>query len=1078
MESPTTNVKDELGVYTRRVKLLNTDNLSIPILGYSSVKGISAVVQRKCMTRAINNEIKMLDTAYSDMCEKEMGLMLDALWHRGDNRKDYFIMSKVPLTGNKENLVGRFLIQTLKNLNLNYLDVYFLEGPVGLKWRSDAEVMPRYPATGKLQLDMTTDIVKVWLAMETQFYAGRTRFIGLCHFNMDQVSRILEGCNVKPHFIQLDVNAYSMRHSERYSLVKLGINVIATYSLGNPDLQIECMSHPEFPFFEDYNVKYRKIEWSTDTVYKGEHKKKKWLSENYKPPNRVKLEDRRSPPVIPHPVFKKLTANQPTAPPEDPLGVSEKGGFSLHLSSEGPKSIATSSIDASLSTLANYPGKTIELLADGFICVSLRELGIMFNGSFLTTLHLETKEIYKYMQCINRVAQKIAEANKKEINKDVFDFELEPAEEEETPKVKFNPKVKSSVNENRANKKTANVSFKELADEKEKMVPGRRKMVPGRKKMMQGREKMVPGREKRVPGREKMVPGREKMVSGREKRLPGREKMVPSREKRLPGREKRVPGREKRVPGREKRVPGREKMVPSREKRLPGREKRVPGREKRVPGREKMVPSREKRLPGREKRLPGREKRVPGREKMVPGREKMVPGREKMVPGTKKMVPGTKKMVPGRQKMMPGRNKKLASDDAKIMDDVKKMVPGKKMMIDNIDTEVSENIDTEVSHNIDTEVSENIDTEVSHNIDTEVSHNIDTEVSENIDTEVSHNIDTEVSHNIDTEVSENIDTEVSHNIDTEVSENIDTEVSHNIDTEVSHNIDTEVSHNIDTEVSENIDTEVSHNIDTEVSHNIDTEVSENIDTEVSHNIDTEVSHSTDTEASQNIDTEVSHNIDTEVSHNTDTEVSHSTDTEVSENNSQRQKADIKASLALVSQTSIQDKQSQSTRKKTTKHIRDSDKPSITHKFHELPRRTFLPRLAKNFGEETPYTAEYEIDCQEESPDAIDINTHGAANEETPQADSSQFPQQETCRSSITKEASKSNSSQRSQQHFAPQTPKQSISKTDNSKTTLQENVSLHPEKNENMAVSQRDNRKRIHTLAQSNILNILKTRRQ
>nr|XP_053653473.1 1,5-anhydro-D-fructose reductase-like [Cherax quadricarinatus] len=400
MESPTTNVKDELGVYTRRVKLLNTDNLSIPILGYSSVKGISAVVQRKCMTRAINNEIKMLDTAYSDMCEKEMGLMLDALWHRGDNRKDYFIMSKVPLTGNKENLVGRFLIQTLKNLNLNYLDVYFLEGPVGLKWRSDAEVMPRYPATGKLQLDMTTDIVKVWLAMETQFYAGRTRFIGLCHFNMDQVSRILEGCNVKPHFIQLDVNAYSMRHSERYSLVKLGINVIATYSLGNPDLQIDhkarlrnnasvrniarqhgvnaasvlikfllyhniitllkgvsmtdvghictdlprftltdeniyslnrlvipgagrlqefpdykgCMSHPEFPFFEDYNVKYRKIEWSTDTVYKGEHKKKKWLSENYKPPNRVKLEDRRSPPVIPHPVFKKLNCKPAYCP--------------------------------------------------------------------------------------------------------------------------------------------------------------------------------------------------------------------------------------------------------------------------------------------------------------------------------------------------------------------------------------------------------------------------------------------------------------------------------------------------------------------------------------------------------------------------------------------------------------------------------------------------------------------------------------------------------------------------------------------------------------------------------------------
>ena len=46
-------------------------------------------------------------------------------------RKDLFIVTKVPLFGNQS--IGKYLEESLKNLGLDYVDLYLIHGPFSMK---------------------------------------------------------------------------------------------------------------------------------------------------------------------------------------------------------------------------------------------------------------------------------------------------------------------------------------------------------------------------------------------------------------------------------------------------------------------------------------------------------------------------------------------------------------------------------------------------------------------------------------------------------------------------------------------------------------------------------------------------------------------------------------------------------------------------------------------------------------------------------------------------------------------------------------------------------------------------------
>lgn len=98
--------------------------------------------------------------------------------------------------------VSQFVNLSLKNLQLDYIDLYLIHWPVGLTYVSEHELMPR-DENGQLQLDMTTNLVEIWKAMEDQVDQGRVKAIGLSNCTQQQIQRILNICRIKPASLQV-----------------------------------------------------------------------------------------------------------------------------------------------------------------------------------------------------------------------------------------------------------------------------------------------------------------------------------------------------------------------------------------------------------------------------------------------------------------------------------------------------------------------------------------------------------------------------------------------------------------------------------------------------------------------------------------------------------------------------------------------------------------------------------------------------------------------------------------------------------------------------------------------------------
>jgi aldehyde reductase len=84
--------------------------------------------------------------------------------------------------------------KTLSDLGLDYVDLYLIHWPMGL--REGEELFPLDP--NGLFYPSETDYVDTWKAMEECVKLGLAKSIGLSNFNSEQINRVLEACTIKP----------------------------------------------------------------------------------------------------------------------------------------------------------------------------------------------------------------------------------------------------------------------------------------------------------------------------------------------------------------------------------------------------------------------------------------------------------------------------------------------------------------------------------------------------------------------------------------------------------------------------------------------------------------------------------------------------------------------------------------------------------------------------------------------------------------------------------------------------------------------------------------------------------------
>ena len=96
-----------------------------------------------------------------------------------------------------------FARKSLKNLRLDYLELYSISSPIGLRYIDDDTTLPLDTNGIRVLYDFQTDIIALWKAMESVVESGLTKSIGLCHFNACQIKKISRYGRTHPAVLQV-----------------------------------------------------------------------------------------------------------------------------------------------------------------------------------------------------------------------------------------------------------------------------------------------------------------------------------------------------------------------------------------------------------------------------------------------------------------------------------------------------------------------------------------------------------------------------------------------------------------------------------------------------------------------------------------------------------------------------------------------------------------------------------------------------------------------------------------------------------------------------------------------------------
>lgn len=133
---------------------------------------------------AINNGYRMFDTAIRYRNEALVGQAIRA---SSIPRKEFFVISKIPPAlefVNTKDLVRKTIDQSLKEINLGYIDLYLIHHPIEDK---------------KLLLN-------TWQVMEEYYEKGLLKAIGVSNFSIEDVNFLITNGTIPPMVNQIEIN--------------------------------------------------------------------------------------------------------------------------------------------------------------------------------------------------------------------------------------------------------------------------------------------------------------------------------------------------------------------------------------------------------------------------------------------------------------------------------------------------------------------------------------------------------------------------------------------------------------------------------------------------------------------------------------------------------------------------------------------------------------------------------------------------------------------------------------------------------------------------------------------------------
>ena len=178
-------------------KVILNNGVEMPILGFGVYQVTDPIECETSVFEALKAGYRLIDTAQAYGNEEAVG---KAIKKSGVARKDLFITTKLWVSNVSYEKAKKAFEKSLKNLGLDYLDLYLIHQPYG-------------------------DVHGAWHAMEELYKEGKIRAIGISNFQPDRVMDMIVFNEVVPAVNQIETHPFNQHIETQKFLIENKVQI-------------------------------------------------------------------------------------------------------------------------------------------------------------------------------------------------------------------------------------------------------------------------------------------------------------------------------------------------------------------------------------------------------------------------------------------------------------------------------------------------------------------------------------------------------------------------------------------------------------------------------------------------------------------------------------------------------------------------------------------------------------------------------------------------------------------------------------------------------------------------------------
>lgn len=211
-----------------KLKFSNGDEM--PAIGLGTWKSAPGEVGEAVKT-AIRNGYRHIDCAATYGNEPEIGDALAEIFKEGKiKREELWITSKLWNNAHLKDDVIPALKITLKDLQLDYLDLYLIHWPVAFKPGVD------FPQSSQEYLSLEeAPIIETWNKMLEAKKMGLSKHLGVSNFSIPRLEELMEESSTTPEMNQIELHPFLQQHTMMEFCSSHNIQLTAYSPLGSGD---------------------------------------------------------------------------------------------------------------------------------------------------------------------------------------------------------------------------------------------------------------------------------------------------------------------------------------------------------------------------------------------------------------------------------------------------------------------------------------------------------------------------------------------------------------------------------------------------------------------------------------------------------------------------------------------------------------------------------------------------------------------------------------------------------------------------------------------------------------------------